>query len=122
MAQINRIRVEENFHLNEFECPHCKTVKLCPELLDRLQKMRSEAGAPLFINSGYRCPPYNREVSGVPGSQHVEGTAADIRIQGMSVSQLHNMALRYFPDGGVGLYNSFVHVDTRGHQARWDYS
>lgn len=35
-----------------------------------LQPLRDAWGNPLHINSGYRCPELNREVGGVPTSQH----------------------------------------------------
>lgn len=43
-----------------------------------LQPLRDKWNAPLHINSGYRCQELNREVGGVPTSQHVKGEAADI--------------------------------------------
>ncbi len=49
------------------------------ELTERvLQPLRDKVGHPLKINSGYRCPELNREVGGVPTSQHTKGEAADI--------------------------------------------
>ena len=117
---MNNIKISENFKLSEFECRCCKTVKLDSELLERLQKMRDEAGRPLVISgSGYRCPAHNRAVGGASGSQHMEGKAADYRIPGMSNEQQRQLAEKHFPDGGVGFYNNFVHVDVRGRKARW---
>ena len=43
-----------------------------------LQPLRDAWGAPLKINSGYRCKALNAAVGGVPTSQHVKGEAADI--------------------------------------------
>lgn len=43
-----------------------------------LQPLRDEAGVPLRISSGYRCPELNAKVGGVPTSQHVKGQAADV--------------------------------------------
>ena len=28
--------------------------------------------------------------------------------------------LEYIPEGGLGIYNTFVHYDIRGYKARWD--
>lgn len=44
-----------------------------------LQPLRDEWGAPLHINSGYRCLKLNQAVGGVPTSQHMLGQAADVR-------------------------------------------
>jgi uncharacterized protein YcbK (DUF882 family) len=69
---------------------------------------------PLVVTSGYRNPARNREIEGAAkNSMHTWGKAVDIRVQGLSTSQLWQMsaALRA---GGVGYYpgKAFVHVDT----------
>ena len=48
--------------------------------LEVLQPLRDYVGAPVHINSGYRCPELNMTVGGVKNSQHCRGEAADIRI------------------------------------------
>lgn len=48
---------------------------LVQEVLDPL---RDAYGAPIYVNSGYRCPELNRAVGGSPGSHHLRGMAADI--------------------------------------------
>ena len=48
--------------------------------LEVLQPLRDYVGAPVHINSGYRCPELNMAVGGVKNSQHLRGEAADIRI------------------------------------------
>ena len=49
--------------------------KLIENVLDPL---RDAWGKPIHVNSGYRCPALNKEVSGAPSSQHMKGEAADI--------------------------------------------
>lgn len=43
-----------------------------------LDPIREAWGAPLTVNSGFRCPQLNKAVGGVPTSQHTKGEAADI--------------------------------------------
>ena len=50
---------------------------LCFEVL---QPLRDYVGAPVVINSGYRCPKLNEAVGGVKTSQHCSGEACDIRL------------------------------------------
>lgn len=50
---------------------------LIAELLDPVRELW---GAPVKVNSGYRCPELNRAVGGASGSQHTEGRAADITV------------------------------------------
>jgi hypothetical protein len=42
-----------------------------------LEHVRALLGAPMHIDSGYRCPELNKAVGGVPASAHVDGYAAD---------------------------------------------
>lgn len=44
-----------------------------------LNGLRERFGAPIYINSGYRCPAVNRAVGGVDNSYHLQGRAVDIR-------------------------------------------
>ena len=112
---MNDIRVSENFKLREFECKDgSHEVMLHSELLERLQSLRTTLGRPLIINSGYRNETHNRAVGGSATSYHMRGMAADIRVPGVSVTQLANAARQAgfrgvisYPDKG------FVHVDVR---------
>lgn len=50
---------------------------LCRQVLEPL---RQHLGTPVTISSGYRSPRLNQAVGGAPGSQHLTGEAADIRL------------------------------------------
>lgn len=89
-----------------------------PRLIAALETIREEFG-PVTVISGYRCRRYNREVGGVPSSQHLLGTAADIVVRNASPEQLGRFAAKLLVPGGVGVYKSFVHVDVRDTTARW---
>lgn len=66
------------------------------------------------INSAYRCPEHNSSVGGVPSSQHVEGTAADVDASRYGVDGLAKLFTQLGADGVGKYYNSnFVHVDVR---------
>lgn len=90
-----------------------------PRLLDLLCDIRSQAGsdACLHIISGYRSPRTNQMLRkrsrGVARkSLHMTGHAADIRIPGLSLQRLRQIAVK-LGRGGVGYYPraDFVHVD-----------
>lgn len=53
-----------------------------------LQPLRDKLGKPIIITSGYRCPRLNQAVGGVKNSQHLEGKAVDIVVNGMSPNDL----------------------------------
>lgn len=105
----------------------------------------------LYLMSGFRTPSYNRSIGQGQYSRHIYGDAADIfidqdgdgRMDDLNGDGLSNLAdatalyeviqgMDRKPDyhdmvGGLGLYNTskvrgpFVHVDTRGFEARWFY-
>jgi uncharacterized protein YcbK (DUF882 family) len=90
-----------------------------PKLFDVLHGIaqKLETRQPFQIISGYRSPTSNAAMHArSPGvaehSQHMEGKASDIRIEGVELSNLHKAALS-LRAGGVGLYpvSDFVHVD-----------
>ena len=59
--------------------PPASAIAALSRLVDAvLDPLREAWGAPLTVNSGYRCPALNRAVGGVPHSQHLLGEAADI--------------------------------------------
>lgn len=92
-------------------------------LLQLLNAIRTTYGKPLVVNSAYRSPEHNREVGGVANSYHVQGLAADIRPTTENkddLPKLQDLCNRLNSTGGVGIYDTFVHVDARGYRARWD--
>ena len=115
---INDIQLTANFNLTEFACKCCGLVKLDPALVKKLQTLRNWIGKPITITSGYRCLAHNKTVGGAANSQHLLGKAADMWVEGMSPDTLatHAEAVGF---GGIGIYDTFVHVDTRSGRARW---
>ena len=96
---------------------------LNPKLLLGLQKLHGITISPIVILSGCRCAKHNRKIGGVPDSQHVWGTAADVTCPELGIVEFWSRANQVpeFIEGGLGLYTKkqFVHVDVRGHRARW---
>ena len=90
------MKLTENFRLDEFKCNDGSVV---PEeymdnvilLADQLQKIREYFDKPIVVISGYRSPDYNKKM--------------------IADGVIHK--------GGVGLYETFVHYDVRGFNARW---
>ena len=119
MDKTNYIKIAYNFNLKEFECPCCKRVMLHSDLLRKLVKLRREIKEPLYINSGYRCQEENKKVGGVLKSYHLFGMAADVSVRNMSIPELLLYAEK-FKFGGIGIYNTFLHLDIRQERARWE--
>lgn len=106
-------RLTKNFTLGEFACNHCWVVRLrhLPALADALQQLRNDFRRPVSINSGHRCPAWNREVGGDNESFHLWSRAADVHVWGVHPSAVAEWAVNNL-SGGVGLYTTFVHLDT----------
>lgn len=114
--------LSDNFKVREFACNDgSDTVLISEELVDLLQKIRDHFGVAVVINSGYRTSSYNKKVGGVTNSQHLKGTAADIVAKGITPLEVAQYAEYLMPNsGGIGVYQTFTHVDVRANRSRWD--
>jgi uncharacterized protein YcbK (DUF882 family) len=91
---------------------------------------RACGNKPIVIDSAYRTPAYNVQIGGEPDSQHLQGRALDLKPpDGLTVVGFHTIILalawqQLSVVGGVGIYNTFCHVDIRprvnGYLAQWD--
>lgn len=118
-------KLSKNFTRKEFACKcgcgyGLNDGDINPELVRVVQDIRDYFGKPVVINSGLRCADHNKRVGGAPKSQHLLGTAADIRIAGIASKDVFNYADRKYPNShGVGHYHNFTHIDVRPNRARW---
>jgi uncharacterized protein YcbK (DUF882 family) len=117
-------QISKNFRLSEFRPGRhsYEYIRLSPALVLALEEIRTRAGRPVTVTSGYRPPDYNREVGGVSNSCHIDGLAADIYCDGLTTDQLYDICVQVIGyRGGVGYYpkSGFIHVDLRGYEARW---
>jgi uncharacterized protein YcbK (DUF882 family) len=126
-----------HFQASEFACkdgtPYPKEweEERLRELCETLEVIREAAGnRGIRIISGYRSPAYNRKIGSTDGSQHPQGRAADIQHPTLTTEELHTLILALYKAGklphlgGLGLYPTFCHVDTRSGKrlARWNGS
>ena len=115
-----------HFKMSEFRCRDGSTVprqywENLQRLMDKLEELRTACGnRPVVVNSGYRTASYNKRCGGAARSQHLYAAAADIRVNGLTPSQVHSIANKVFANGGVGKYATFTHVDVRGYKSRWN--
>jgi uncharacterized protein YcbK (DUF882 family) len=85
--------------------------------------LRRHFKKPIVLLSSYRSPAYNRAVGGAPKSIHMEFRALDIAVAGVAPSEVFKVLRSWRAagkfKGGLGLYETFVHIDTRGYDATW---
>ena len=116
----------KNFTKEEFDCNCDCGVCEMPinvyhniiKVANQLQVLRNELKKPIHINSGWRTEEYNESIGGVKSSQHILGKAADISIKGLTSLEVYKTIERLIENGdmlqgGLGLYDSFVHYDIR---------
>jgi uncharacterized protein YcbK (DUF882 family) len=105
----------------EFTCRcGCGSDTVDAELLVVLNTLREDFAAPVNIVSGTRCEQHNKNVGGSPKSQHLKSKAADIKVTGVPLKDVYEYLTRMYPDRyGIGLYDSFIHVDVRQNKTRW---
>ena len=114
----------EHFQVKEFACKDGSDpifiAKMLPMICEYI-RMRCKKG--ITVNSGYRTAEHNAkpEVGGAEYSQHLYGTAADLRCPaGITPKQIAGFARELMPDwGGVGVYDWGIHVDVREEKADW---
>lgn len=99
-------------------------------LCESLEIVRRAMGnLPVTVISGYRTKAYNERVGGALRSQHCEGRAADVWIEGVKERDLLSLRVLQLSSmgalplvKGIGLYRRWVHLDVRPNQGTviWD--
>lgn len=120
-AKDGNKKLSANFRVKEFACTDgSDPIFIDSDLVNVLQKVRDHFGKAVTINSAYRTPTKNKAVGGQTYSQHLYGRAADIRISGVSPAKVGAYAETILKNkGGIGIYSTFTHLDTRSSKARW---
>jgi|TARA_R110000744_G_C19256679_1_gene550895 zinc D-Ala-D-Ala carboxypeptidase len=107
----------KNFTKDEFACRcGCGSNQIRDEIIDAVQKIRTEVGYPLVVSSGYRCSEHPVEKSKTkPGTgTHCRGVAADLAVSHQQAKEVLVVALQ-MDVGGVGVHQKgdgrFIHID-----------
>ena len=115
--------ISQNFSRSEFACQcGCGFDTVDTQLIKLLEKIREHFKKPIQINSGCRCAKHNIAVGSTSSkSQHLFGRAADIFIMAVPPEEIAKFMDSKWPNRfGVGVYSSWVHIDSRTNgPARW---
>jgi uncharacterized protein YcbK (DUF882 family) len=123
----------EHFSKRDLACHHCGVNRCTPELVGALEALRAIVSTargedtPIIVDDAYRCQVHNSELpQAAKHSQHVLGTAADIRVKGMTAAELYRHATEVPAIRGFGRddQHQYLHVDVREAEApsRWCYN
>lgn len=112
------------YNKRDFEC-HCGCGQNIKDdiLINKLDLFmtRIPKDSVIKIHCVNRCKKHNKAVGGVADSRHLTGGACDFNVEGMTISKLQKLVenSKDIFTGGIGFYNTFVHVDT-GNKRFWD--
>jgi len=112
--------ISAHFNRSEFSCKcGCGFDTVDTDLLTLCEIIRELNGdVSLTPNSGCRCKDHNRKEGGSVLSQHLLGRAADLPVR--NPEEVYKKLCNLYPNiYGFGLYNNFIHVDSRNDKARW---
>ena len=115
------VQLSTNFKSTEFDCHGsgcCSNTLIDEKLVNYLQKIRNHFGKAVNINSGYRCKTHNTNIGGASKSNHMDGEAADICINGIKPIEVAQYA-ESIGILGIGVYSWGIHIDTRTTKYFW---
>lgn len=122
LAAESERQITPHFKVREFACSDgSDPVFISQPLAELLENIRVHFGAAVHIHSGYRTVSFNARLkNSSKKSQHCNGLAADLHVDGHTHQEVYNYACQLLGDhGGVGLYSWGVHIDVRANKSRW---
>ncbi len=85
----------KNFTEDEFKCSHTGECHMDKNHMRKLQALRTEAGFPFIVSSGYRHPTHPIEASKNRAGEHSYGKGTDIEIGGWRADRLIQLSYKH---------------------------
>ena len=114
------MKISKYFTRDEMKCRcGCGFDSMDVETLQLADDARDFVNHPITPSSACRCVKHNNAVGGSDNSYHLKARAIDLPVA--DPQALYDYLCNKYPDQyGFGLYDSFVHVDSRtSGPARW---
>lgn len=111
------------FAESEFErcVPKCDKSDMDSAFMKRLNIARRKAGIPFILNSAYRTVEHEKLMNRSGSSYHTKGRAVDIKCLDGNSRAVMVKALIDAGFHGIGISNTFIHVDDRQIRTIWLY-
>lgn len=126
-----KVQITKNFDSIQFfsKAPGVTSHFIDDKLPTAAQLIRDHYNIPLYVTSSYRPSWYNTSIGGATSSRHITGEALDLSFQNEAIHQQYNhdintqgtlyRKLQKAGINGFGLYNGFMHIDTRSNLTVW---
>lgn len=101
--------------------PSCKKSDMDERFMRRLNNARRIAGIPFVLNSAFRTVEHEKMMNRTGNSMHTKGRAVDIKCLDSSFRAVIVSALLQAGFHGIGISNTFIHVDDRDIKCMWLY-
>jgi len=113
--------IKEYFSDKELRCScGCGEMNINSHALEKLYALRHLFGNPITLSSAFRCKAHNKKIGGKPQSGHLTGEAFDIKVTNENDRKILDIAVG-LGFNGIGIANTFIHVDTKERVAVWTY-
>ena len=105
-------------HAEVYNVPSHQAIENLKRVCEWLEELRSRAGQPIVINSGYRSPQLNKKVGGAATSNHLTGCAVDIRVSGIEQALRYAVILLDIADEGGKDFDEIL-IERNRYGAMW---
>ena len=118
-----------HFQPSELACSHCLALRVEPNAMDQLERVRLLYDAPIRVASFYRCKKHPIEAAKSAPGPHTRGTAVDPYPANLISLEIARMEDAFFAVGvlgrGKGLRDGVLHLhfdwDTTLGKRSWGY-
>ena len=115
-------RLSTSFKVSQFAAKKTDKVLISKRLVELLQRVRDFYTTGLTFVSAYRAPGTKSSTGCTENSIHSQGIAVDFKITGIKPAAIADFLESICSTCGIGLYSSYVHLDTRGTKKLWKNS
>lgn len=112
-----------HFMASEFHnaVPSCDPLQMDDGFMKTIELVRTRSGVPFVINSAYRTRSWDKAHGRSGDSFHCVGQALDIACIDSSSRYKIIEAAMFFGLGGIGIADTFIHLDNRPSAKIWLY-